>query len=89
MSRCSHCPVAAHLACPDAPWHCRAVADPDRARQVAVLAASKAVRQCPHKGPPGCSCNAFATCAIGKGVGGQVQHADCLACVGDPPETAA
>lgn len=93
--KCQHCPVPPHLACPDAPWHCAAVAAGGEERRQAVRAlaegraepapgrldAARAVLRCPHKGPPGCSCNAFATCGLGKGRAGQVSYAECVACV--------
>lgn len=48
------------------------------------------VRTCPHRGEKaGCGCQGLRTCALGRGQGGKVSLAECLACVESHPELSA
>ncbi len=39
------------------------------------------VEACKHRGAPSCDCKGVASCALGKGVQGQVTLSDCVTCV--------
>lgn len=46
------------------------------------MAVNRAILACPHKSAPGCTCNAYASCSLGKGRAGQVTWAECVECKG-------
>lgn len=39
------------------------------------------MKACPHRGPHSCGCGALATCSLGKGSAGTVDHHDCCECL--------
>jgi hypothetical protein len=56
--------------------------EPPRPNLTATLALMARMRECPHRTErTDCGCAGMATCGLGRGLSGLVNHHDCLSCL--------
>src|SRR5436309_2845896 len=56
---------------------------PEPPSLAATLALRKRMLGCTNRTPISCGCGELATCALGRGTNGQVDHHDCRACLSE------